>query len=146
MPSAWQISPSETLDWRTKDGINNLRLVHDVPKPTPGPNEVLVNIKAAALNARDIMVAAHNPIYPAIAVPNLSPLADGAGIVEAVGSGSKWSVGDRVLINPVKWFDGDVPTFDEAEGGGSGSYEGTLREYGVYVSISIFVLKANLTI
>ncbi len=71
----------------------------DYPTPTPGPGQVLVRLKAAALNRLDIWVREGWPglnlEYPHI------PGADGAGEVAALGSGVRnWSRGDRVVINP----------------------------------------------
>ena len=71
----------------------------DFPTPEPGPGQVLVRLKAAALNHLDIWVRNGWPglklQYPHI------PGADGAGEVAALGEGiSRWSVGERVVINP----------------------------------------------
>ncbi|RPI30637.1 MAG: alcohol dehydrogenase [Chloroflexota bacterium] len=68
------------------------------PTPEPGPGQVLVRLKAAALNALDIWVRNGWPgiklEYPHI------PGADGAGEVAALGEGvTGLSVGDRVVIN-----------------------------------------------
>jgi NADPH:quinone reductase-like Zn-dependent oxidoreductase len=134
MPSAWQISSSEPKDWRTTEGIQNLHLVHGISKPKADPKSALVRIKAAALNARDMMVISHDPIYPVETLPDLVPCADGAGIVEEVGPGSKWKLGDRVLLIATGWADGDVPTLIESAGLGAGAIQGTLREYAVVVS------------
>lgn len=70
----------------------------DFPTPGPGPGQVLVRLKAAALNRLDLWVREGWPglklEYPHI------PGADGAGEVAALGDGVKtWSVGDRVVIN-----------------------------------------------
>ncbi|HJW90931.1 MAG TPA: zinc-binding dehydrogenase [Anaerolineales bacterium] len=70
----------------------------DVPTPEPGPGEVLVRLRAAALNGVDLWVREGwpglKPDYPHI------PGADGAGVVAALGAGvDNWSVGDRVVIN-----------------------------------------------
>jgi len=70
----------------------------DFPTPEPGSGEVLVRLKAAALNRLDLWVREGWPgrrlDYPHI------PGAGGAGEVAAVGSGvSGWQVGDRVVIN-----------------------------------------------
>lgn len=135
MPSAWQIHPSPPYDWTTTAGITNLHLATSVPKPVPRPKEALVHIYTTALNARDMVVVAHDPIYPVSTIPDLTPCADGAGIVEMVGEGSKWSVGDWVLLNATGWVDGEVPTLVESRGMGAGDVEGTLREYGVMFSI-----------
>lgn len=134
MPSAWQIRAADPVDWRTTAGLANLHLVHDIPKPKPSPGSALVRIHAASLNARDMMVIAHHPIYPIKTAPDLTPCADGAGVVEAVGSGSTFSVGDKVLIVPTTWGPGEpVPTLKESRGLGAGDVEGTLREYAVLV-------------
>ena len=70
----------------------------DFPTPEPGPGQVLVRLKAAALNRLDLWVREGWPglklEYPHI------PGADGAGEISALGSGvNDWSVGDRVVIN-----------------------------------------------
>ena len=70
----------------------------EIPTPEPRPGEALVQLKAAALNALDLLVRKGWPglklEYPHI------PGADGAGEVAALGPGvSGWTVGDRVVIN-----------------------------------------------
>jgi NADPH:quinone reductase-like Zn-dependent oxidoreductase len=70
----------------------------DFPTPSPGPGQVLVRLRAAALNRLDIWVREGWPgirlEYPHI------PGADGAGFVEALGPGVRgWQPGDRVVIN-----------------------------------------------
>jgi NADPH:quinone reductase-like Zn-dependent oxidoreductase len=70
----------------------------DFPTPELGPGQVLVRLKAAALNRLDLWVRKGWPgiklEYPHI------PGADGAGEVAAVGAGiRKWTPGDRVVIN-----------------------------------------------
>jgi NADPH:quinone reductase-like Zn-dependent oxidoreductase len=69
--------------------------LHDVPQPTPGPNECLVKIHAAALNHRDFFVRQHQ--YPGIsfAAPLLS---DGCGTVVEVGQGADQSLLRRLVI------------------------------------------------
>ncbi|KAL3965451.1 hypothetical protein ACCO45_002455 [Purpureocillium lilacinum] len=56
----------------------------DVPKPQPGPGEVLVRLTAAALNHRDLFIRHHQ--YPAISF-TAAMLADGCGVVEQLGPG-----------------------------------------------------------
>jgi NADPH:quinone reductase-like Zn-dependent oxidoreductase len=70
----------------------------EFPVPEPGPGEVQVRLKAAALNRMDIFTREGWPglklEYPHI------PGADGAGEVSALGEGVKdWALGDRVVIN-----------------------------------------------
>lgn len=69
----------------------------DVPQPTAGPGEVLINIKAAALNHRDVFI--QQGMYPGIKTPVI-PGADGAGVVVEVGErvDPVWK-GQEVVIN-----------------------------------------------
>jgi NADPH:quinone reductase-like Zn-dependent oxidoreductase len=70
----------------------------EIPVPEPGPGEVLVRLKAAALNGLDIWVRKGWPSLK-LQYPHI-PGADGAGEVAALGPGvSGWTVGDRVVIN-----------------------------------------------
>jgi NADPH:quinone reductase len=68
----------------------------DVPEPQPGPGEVVVRIKAAALNFFDLLIIAgkyqNKPPFP------FSPASEFAGIVERVGTGvTAFEPGDRVM-------------------------------------------------
>jgi NADPH:quinone reductase-like Zn-dependent oxidoreductase len=65
MPSAYEIHGKTQYAWQTGDGVKNLRLNTNIPKPTDIPKDhVLVRIKAASLAARDMMIMAHDPEYP----------------------------------------------------------------------------------
>src|SRR2546430_14207039 len=65
-------------------GPDDLEL-KDLPDPVAGPGEVLVAVKAAALNFFDTLIIAgkyqHKPPFP------FSPAAEFAGVVESVGPG-----------------------------------------------------------
>ena len=56
----------------------------DAPLPTAGPDEILINIKAAALNHRDVFI--QQGLYPGIKLPAILG-SDGAGVVMDVGEG-----------------------------------------------------------
>jgi zinc-binding alcohol dehydrogenase/oxidoreductase len=73
-------------------------ILKDVEKPTLQPGEVLVQIKAAALNRRDYWITIGK--YAGIKYPAILG-SDGSGIVAEVGDGvdSKW-IGKEVVINP----------------------------------------------
>ncbi|MCX4579566.1 NADP-dependent oxidoreductase [Streptomyces sp. NBC_01571] len=82
---------------RSYGPVENLTL-SDVPKPTPGPGQVLVRTEASALNAIDLALVTgavkdHLPIqHPFV------PGVDVTGVVEAVGEGvSRFGAGDRIL-------------------------------------------------
>ncbi|MGH7259676.1 MAG: zinc-binding dehydrogenase [Nitrospiraceae bacterium] len=71
----------------------------DRPDPQIKPDEVLVRVKACALNHLDIWIRQGIPAYP-IALPHISGC-DVAGIVEQVGSGvSGVAKGQRVFVSP----------------------------------------------
>ncbi len=75
--------------------LGSLTCVERAP-PSPGPGEVLVDIKMVTLNFRDLAIAsgAYAPNQP---LP-LVPTSDAVGIVSAVGARvSGWKVGDRVI-------------------------------------------------
>src|SRR3990172_532359 len=70
----------------------------DVLRPEPGPNDVLVAVRAAALNRLDLWVREG---WPALKLhfPHILG-ADGAGVVHSVGSNvTTLQPGDRVVIN-----------------------------------------------
>lgn len=79
----------------TADGVR----VQDMPRPTPGPEEVLVRVRAATLNRADLGVAAghsHGSMGGAGTILGL----DFAGEVVAVGSAVKGvKPGDRVTAS-----------------------------------------------
>jgi NADPH:quinone reductase-like Zn-dependent oxidoreductase len=95
---AWQIGRQQ--------GIDSLQLVSR-PVAEPGPGEVAIAVRAAALNHRDLGIVAsrYGPAKPATRVP----ASDGSGDVAAVGSGvTSWRVGDRVTApHFVDWLDGE---------------------------------------
>jgi NADPH:quinone reductase-like Zn-dependent oxidoreductase len=82
---------------REPGGPEQLRL-EDMPTPEPGPGEVIVALRAAALNRRDIVMRS----LPRVAsMMPFIPGSDGAGVVSAVGSGvSRVKEGDEVVIYP----------------------------------------------
>ena len=77
------------------------------PSLEPAPGEVVVELKAAALNRRDYWIT--RGLYPGVAPPVVLG-SDGAGIVKASGDGvdTEW-LGREVLLNPgIGW--GDNPS------------------------------------
>ena len=80
-----------------KQGPPEVLKLEELPDPTPGHGEVLLDVHAAGVNHLDIWVRRDLPRIP---VPRI-PGADAAGVVSAVGPGVQGlSVGDRVLIDP----------------------------------------------
>ena len=84
----------------------------EVPKPTLQPGEVLVQIKAAALNRRDYWITINK--YAGIKYPTILG-SDGSGIVTEVGSDAdKHWIGKEVIINPSNNW-GDSPDFQGSD-------------------------------
>jgi NADPH:quinone reductase-like Zn-dependent oxidoreductase len=80
----------------TKAG--DIRLV-ERPDPMPGPNQVLVRVRAASLNYRDQAITLGVYIGGPLTRDTI-PLSDGAGDVVAVGAGvTRFRPGDRVVAS-----------------------------------------------
>jgi NADPH:quinone reductase-like Zn-dependent oxidoreductase len=73
--------------------------LEELPDPQPQPGEVVVRVKAAAMNHLDIWVRIGWPGLK-LAFPHVLG-SDVSGVVEAVGAGvSGVKVGDEVVVNP----------------------------------------------
>jgi NADPH:quinone reductase-like Zn-dependent oxidoreductase len=99
----------------------------DLPDPgAPAPGEIRVRLHGSSLNYHDYNVAKSTDPRRT----GLIPMADGAGVVDAVGSGvSEYAVGDDVVSTffPL-WLDGPPPfgNFSTVPGDG---VDGYAREY-----------------
>lgn len=88
------------------DGINQPLQLRDVPTPQPGPDEVLVELRAAALNHRDVWIQKGQ--YAGLKFPCILG-SDGAGVVTAVGANAPAELlHQEVVINPGQGW-GDNP-------------------------------------
>jgi NADPH:quinone reductase-like Zn-dependent oxidoreductase len=82
-------------------GIDRLTLT-DLPKPSPEPDDVIINVKAVALNRLDLWVREGLPGLK-VSMPHILG-SDVAGVVDSVGSRVDGiSPGQRVTINPGWW-------------------------------------------
>ena len=125
----------------TGKGLEHLTLVSR-EKPIPKKGEVLIRIRAASLNYRDLMIA--KGVYRREVCYPLIPLSDGSGEVEAVGEGvSDCKAGDRVMGSFFPFFyDGLVgPETDRRALGGD--LDGVLSEYIVLSSESVVKIPAG---
>jgi NADPH2:quinone reductase len=76
-----------------------LRFV-DIPKPTPGPNEVLIKVGYAGLRMGDVMSFSGDPVRRFEPPFEWTPGQEVTGVIEAVGSDVRdLKVGDRVFGN-----------------------------------------------
>jgi NADPH:quinone reductase-like Zn-dependent oxidoreductase len=97
----------KALAIHTAFGLENLSVV-DRPDPTPGPGQVVVRVRAASLNFRDLLLA-RGTYNPKLAFPRVLG-SDAAGEVTAVGAGvTRWKPGDRVANAFLpNWHDGPI--------------------------------------
>lgn len=124
-------------------GLEHLQPVQ-LPDPEPGPGEVLVRVRAASLNYRDLMMV-RGHYDPKLQMPRI-PLSDGAGEVAAIGSGvTHLRVGDRVagLFAP-NWQDG-APSSQKIRGALGGDIDGVLAEYVVFPEHGVIPFPAHLS-
>ena len=87
-------------------GIENLHMA-DVAEPKPGPGQIVVNMKSASLNYRDLLtVIGYGGGFP---LP-LIPFSDGAGEVAAIGPGvTRVAVGEKVCpLFFQSWLSGPI--------------------------------------
>ena len=119
--------------------------IEDVVKPKAKRGHVLVQMHAASLNFRDLVVA--QGMYAGTPdITRLIPLSDGAGEVIETGEGvTRWQTGDRVVSSFFQgWINGGflpahMPT---ALGGG---IDGVLAEYRVFPEHGLARMPAHLS-
>jgi len=126
------------------DGIDTLELCEE-PIPRPGPGKVLVRMRAASLNYRDLNVAAGRAAR-GTAPANLVPLSDGAGEVAEIGPGVTWlRPGDRVAgIFMQSWIGGDIEPY-HVDSSLGGSIDGVLAEYVLFDQDGLVHLPEHLS-
>src|ERR1035438_8310879 len=124
-------------------GIEAVSLIQ-LAEPKPGPGQVLLRVRAASLNYRDLMVASGR--YGAGLPLPLIPLSDGAGEIVAVGEGvARWKMGDRVAGAFFQnWQTGPVrrEVFGTALGG---SINGVLAEYVTLSADGVIAIPPHLS-
>lgn len=127
-------------DW----GMANLKLATR-PDPNAGPGQVVVRMKAASLNYRDLVVpdrgyGSHTGTLPLI------PLSDGAGVVAEIGPGvTRVKVGDRVCpLFAQAWISGE-PTPERLSRALGGPVDGTMAEYMLLSQEGVSRVPAHLT-
>jgi len=106
-------------------GLQNIA-IEERDRPTPGPGQILVRVRASSLNFHDFAVVAGM-----IRVPDgRIPMSDGAGEVVELGAGaSLFKVGDHVLSTFFPNWAGGGPTLPRLLGVPGDSAEGFAAEY-----------------
>lgn len=109
------------------DGPRGLR-VEQIPIPAPGKDEVLVRLRAAALNRRDLFIT--QGLYPGVRVP-VTLGSDGAGEVA--------STGDEVVIDPMLNWGSDPRVWDAEKSSLLGMpRDGTFAQYVVVPAENVY--------
>jgi NADPH:quinone reductase-like Zn-dependent oxidoreductase len=124
-------------------GIDALQLKKKTV-PRPGHGQVLVRIRAASLNYRDLLVISGS--YSRHLPLPLIPLSDGAGEVVDVGAGvGSWLPGDRVVGTFFQDWEGGVITEETPKSAMGGAIDGVLAEYALFRERGLVRVPANLT-
>ena len=113
------------------------------PVPEPGPGEVLLRLRAASLNYRDLATITAQPSRAPLPVV---PLSDGCGEIVATGAGvSRVSTGDRVAPSFFpRWISGRPTAAVKADALGS-PLDGCLQRYLVLSEQSVSKAPAHLS-
>lgn len=124
--------------------LDDLALI-ETDTPKPGRGQVLVRMRAASLNYRDLAVATGRYALGTLP-PDLVPLSDGAGEVVELGEDvSRVKVGDRVAgIFMQSWMGGEMEPEDRSSALG-GAIDGVLAEYVVFDERGLVHVPAHLS-
>lgn len=71
--------------------------IHDVPKPQPGPDEILVHVRSSALNRADLLQRQGRYAAPPGAAQNIPGLEFTGEVAESGTNAKRWHKGDRVM-------------------------------------------------
>ena len=124
-------------------GLDNIA-IEDRPDPVPEAGQVLVRVRAASLNYRDLMLA-KGQYNPRLAFPRVLG-SDCSGEVIAVGEGvAAYRVGDRVANTYMPlWIDGPISeTFAKATYGSE--RDGVLSELAVFDETAVVRIPGGLS-
>ena len=119
-----------------EDGGPEVLVLEEVPDPEAGPGEVLVRLRASALNHLDVWIRQGLPSVPKPRILG----ADGAGVVEAVGEGvDGFERGMPVVVNPgIEAADGSIHVIGEHG-------DGTNAQFVAVPSTNVYPIPGDLS-
>lgn len=131
------------LELHESFGLDHLRFT-DRPEPQPGPGQVLLRMRAASLNYRDLLMI-EGQYNPRQRLP-LIPLSDGVGEVIALGPDvTRVALGDRVApLFAQKWLSGP-PDRERLRATLGGPLDGVLAEHAVFPQESLVLVPDHLS-
>src|SRR5580700_8549858 len=92
---------------RKHGSIDDLDVVDDYPTPKAADGQVVIRVRAASFNYHDVFTVRGMPGIK-VPLPVIIGL-DIAGEIAEVGPGvSGWSVGERVLVDPINRVEGGL--------------------------------------
>ncbi|KAI1082356.1 putative alcohol dehydrogenase [Whalleya microplaca] len=141
----------------SQNGLDSLQYQQVTPvRPDIGPEDVLVEIHAASLNYRDLVIAKANSDRldspaPMEIAPSVIPGSDGAGKVVAVGSSvlalrPDLKLGADVVMYMIPHIaDDELPDFTDVGSGLGQRTNGTLCRRGIFHHSTLVRMPSNLT-
>jgi NADPH:quinone reductase-like Zn-dependent oxidoreductase len=125
-------------------GFDHLRL-STRPDPKPGPGQVLLRMKAASLNYRDLVVPDRGYGQYTGTLP-LIPISDGVGEVLDVGAGTtRVKPGDRVCPAFMqRWIGGEL-NLERITGSLGGPIDGVMADYMVLPEDGVSIVPPHLS-
>lgn len=116
------------IEVREPYGCDALQLVERAEPGQPGAGQVLIQVRAVALNHRDLLVAKGFERWRP--PPGRVPASDAVGIVAAVGPGvRRVEIGQRVVLTFLPhWIDGPLTSARLTGALGGATADGVLRE------------------
>jgi NADPH:quinone reductase-like Zn-dependent oxidoreductase len=133
--------------WRLPAGCvsaEQLELL-EVPKPVPGAGELLIRVRANSLNYRDQLIP-RGRYFGGPLQASITPLSDGAGVVEAVGPGvTNFAIGERVAGTFFQGWQDGPPTPKHGDALGAPPAKGMLADYVTLPEAGVVRLASSLS-
>ncbi|KAL4877561.1 hypothetical protein BJY04DRAFT_221932 [Aspergillus karnatakaensis] len=126
------ILPTTTKQWVITgfEGPSSLEYT-EAPIPPLGDNDILVQIRGASLNPRDLLITQGK--YPWPTKETLIPGSDGAGVILAAGPAvTRFAPGDKVITMLNQQHISGSVTVEDLKYSTGASVDGVFRQYGVF--------------